>query len=181
MNGSFKILIAGTPGAGKSTAIRAVSEIRQQDAGPRDTGSALAREMAAAGVDYGELTLDEGSKLCLYGTPGPERFAFIWHILSRGVLGVIVLVDNRRPDPLADLDAYLQAFASHAERMPCVVAVCRMDAQPRPDLDAYARQLQQRGVLCPVVAADVRDAVQVAGLIELLLLQLQALAETGNP
>lgn len=180
MNGSLKILIAGTPGAGKSTSIHAVSEFRPQAADLRDNRTALASEMARAGMDYGELTLDNGSKLCLYGTPAAERFGFIWRILSRGALGLIVLVDNRRPDPLADLDAHLRALTAHPERMPCVVAVCRMDAQPRPDLDDYARQLQQHGVLCPVVAADVRDAVQVAGLIELLLLQLQAVADAGT-
>lgn len=181
MSGSLKILIAGTPGAGKSTAIRAVSEIPPQTAELRGTGTALAREMGTPGMDYGELTLDNGSKLYLYATPAAERFAVIWRILSHGALGLIVLVDNRRPDPLADLDACLQALTTHPGRLPCVVAVCRMDAQPRPDLDAYARQLQQRGVLCPVVAADVRDTAQVAGLIELLLLQLQAVADAGNP
>lgn len=179
MNRSLKILISGTTGSGKTTAIRSVSEIRPLDTDVPNTDPALAKAMTTTGLDYGELTLDNGSKLCLYGTPGQRRFEFMWRILSRGALGVILLADNRRPDPLTDLDVYLRAFTSATERTPCVVAVGHMDIQPRPDLDAYARRLQQRDVLCPVVATDVREAAQVAGLIELLLLQMDAIAAPG--
>ncbi len=181
MSRNLKILFSGTTGAGKSTAIRAVSQIRPVDTDVRNTDPALAKQMTTVGMDYGELMLDDGSRLCLYGTPGQERFAFMWRILSRGALGVILLADNRRPDPLADLDVYLQAFTSAPERTPCVVAVGRLDVQPQPDLDAYAQHLHQRGVLCPVVAADVRDAAQVAQLIELLLLQMEAIAGASTP
>lgn len=181
MNRSLKILISGTAGSGKTTAIRSISEIRPVDTDVRNTDPALAKAMTTTGLDYGELTLDNGSKLCLYGTPGQRRFDFMWRILSRGALGVILLADNRRPDPLTDLDIYLRAFTMSPERTPCVVAVGHLESHPRPDLDAYSRRLQQRGVLCPVVAADVRHAAQVAGLIELLLLQMDALAAHPAP
>lgn len=179
----LKILISGTTGAGKSTAIRAVSEIKPVDTDVRNTDPGLAKALTTAGLDYGELTLDNGSRLCLYGTPGQGRFNFMWRILSRGALGVILLVDNRRPDPLADLDVYLNAFLLPLEHMPCVVAVGHMDTQTQthPDLEIYIQHLQERDVLCPVVAADVRDAAQVAGLIELLLLQVETVASGSTP
>lgn len=172
-----KILITGTTGAGKTTAIRAVSEIVPVSTDVRNTDPLVAKALTTAGMDYGELTLDNGEKLRLYGTPGQERFDFMWRILARGALGVIVLVDNSRPAPLADLDVYLRAFASTIREAACVVAVGRMDTHGEPDLDQYALHLQAQGVLCPVVAVDVRDAAQVAGLMELLLLQIEAREE----
>jgi signal recognition particle receptor subunit beta len=102
------------------------------------------------------------------------RFDFMWHILARGALGVVVLIDNSRPDPLADLDVYLDGFAELIAQTACVVAVGRMEAHPQPDIDAYARRMQARGVLCPVLAANVTDPRQVVQLLELLLLQLEA-------
>lgn len=181
MSGGLKILVSGTAGAGKSTAVRAISEIVPVNTDVRNTDPRLAKELTTAGLDYGELTLDNGSKLHLYGTPGQERFDFMWRVLSRGALGVILLMDNRRPAPMQDLDIYLNAFTRAKEHMPCVVAVGHMDAQALPDLEAYASHLQQRGVLCPVVATDVRDAAQVAGLIDLLLLQIDACAQEHTP
>lgn len=61
-------------------------------------------------MDYGEPTLDEGGKVYLYGTPGQRRFDFMCHILTKGALELIVLVDNTHPDPMEELDYF---FESH--------------------------------------------------------------------
>ncbi|MES2972236.1 MAG: ATP/GTP-binding protein [Pseudomonadota bacterium] len=173
-----KILFTGTTGAGKTTAIGSVSEVPPLSTDVRNTDATFAKAMTTAGLDYGEITLDNGEKLRLYGTPGQKRFDFMWSILSRGALGLVILIDNSRPDPLEDLDVYLAGFARLIQEASCVVAVGRMEQHGTPDLEAFALRLESRGVLCPVLPIDVRDAQQVTQLLELLLLQLES--RTGN-
>jgi signal recognition particle receptor subunit beta len=169
-----KILFTGTMGAGKTTAIGAVSESPPVRTEARNTDTEVDKATTTVGLDYGELTLDNGETLRLYGTPGQKRFDFMWKILARGALGVVILVDNSRPDPLADLEVYLDGFAELIEKTACVVAVGRMETHPEPDLDAYARRMQDKGVMCPVLPANVTDPQQVVQLLELLLIQLEA-------
>lgn len=168
-----KILFTGVTGAGKTTAIGMVSEIAPLSTDVRNTDAGLAKQMTTVGLDYGEVTLDNGDKLRLYGTPGQKRFDFMWKILSPGALGLIVLIDNSQPQPLADLDLYLDGFAQLIADTACVVAVGRMETHPVPGLEQFATHLQSRGLLCPVIPADVRDQAQVLQLLDLLLLQLE--------
>ena len=172
-----KILFSGTTGAGKTTAIGQVSEIPPMSTDVRNTDTGLSKEMTTVGMDYGEVTLDNGDKLRLYGTPGQKRFDFMWKILSKGALGLIILIDNSQADPLADLDTYLHGFAQLIEDTACVVAVGRTEAHATPDLEQFANHMATRGIICPVLAADVRDGQQVTQLLELLLLQLETKME----
>lgn len=176
-----KILFTGTTGAGKTTAIRAVSEVRTIDTDVRNTDPDIAKAMTTAGMDYGELTLAGGEKLRLYGTPGQHRFDFMWGILARGALGLVILVDNSQPDPLGDLDAYVEGFRDLIQRQACVVGIGRMETHPEPSVDAYALRLESRGVLCPVLPTDVRHRENVVELLEVLLLQLEAKSEESRP
>lgn len=168
-----KILFTGTTGAGKTTAIAAISEVPPMTTDVRNTDTGLAKSMTTVGMDYGEVTLEGGDKLRLYGTPGQKRFDFMWKILSTGALGLIILIDNRQNAPLDDLDMYLDGFAELIKNTACVVAVGRMDTHPLPDLEQFSSHLQTRGVLCPVLPTDVRDPAQVLQLLDLLLLQLE--------
>lgn len=169
-----KILFSGTTGAGKTTAIGAVSEIPPLSTDVKNNDSGLSKNMTTVGLDYGEVTLEGGDKLRLYGTPGQQRFDFMWKILSRGALGLIILIDNRQPDPLADLDMYLDGFAALIEETACVVAVGRTEVRAQPGIEQFAEHMELRGVLCPVLPADVRDPAQVLQLLELLLVQLES-------
>jgi len=172
----LKILISGPPGAGKSTAIRNISEVAPVNTDVLNTDPELTKELTTAGLDYGELTLDCGDRLLLYGTPGQERFDFMWQILSRGALGIIILLDSRRHDAVADLDMYLGATMRNpagAAHTACVVAFTHADQAHPPDLERVALHLQSRGVLCPVVTSDVRQREAVLTLMDLLLLQLE--------
>lgn len=169
-----KILFTGTMGAGKTTAISAISEIVPISTDVRNSDTSVIKPMTTVGLDYGEVTLENGEKLRLYGTPGQIRFDFMWKILSRGALGLIILIDNSRPDPLADLDMYLNGFAELIERTSCVIGVGKMEAHPIPDLDMFSKFLGDKGLLCPVLPADVRNADQVLQLLDLLLVQLES-------
>ena len=170
---THKILFTGTAGAGKTTAIAAVSEIPPLNTDVVNHDDQLGKPTTTVGLDYGELTLEGGEKLRLYGTPGQMRFDFMWQILARGALGLVILVDNRRPNPLADLDDYVKGFEELIKTTACVVAVGRLDTHPKPSIEDFADHLQAQGLLCPVLQADVRDSVQVAQLLELLMLQLE--------
>jgi signal recognition particle receptor subunit beta len=172
-----KILFTGTTGAGKTTAIGVVSEVSTMNTDVLNTDALVDKATTTVGLDYGEMTLDNGDKLRLYGTPGQQRFDFMWEILSRGALGLIILIDNRSVDPLADLDMYVDGFAQLIDEMACVVAIGRMETHPEPSIERYAQHLEARGLLCPVLPTDVREAIQVAELLELLMLQLEAKQE----
>lgn len=169
-----KILFTGVTGSGKTTAIAAVSEIAPLSTDVRNTDAGVGKRMTTVGLDYGELTLDNRDKLRLYGAPGQQRFDFMWTILSRGALGLIILIDNSQPDPLADLDLYLTGFTQLIADTACVVAIGRTETHTRPDMDQFASLLAARGVFCPVLPCDVRESAQVIQLLELLLLQLEA-------
>jgi signal recognition particle receptor subunit beta len=173
MSTEQKILFTGTMGAGKTTAIAAISEIKPLNTDVRNNDLSVGKTMTTVGLDYGELTIGEDEKLRLYGTPGQQRFDFMWKILARGALGVVILVDNSRPDPLADLDVYLDGFADLIAEAACVVGVGKTESHPLPDIDAFALRMEAKGVFCPVLAIDVRDPKQVQQLLDLLLLQLE--------
>lgn len=169
----YKILFTGVAGAGKTTAIGAVSEIPPVNTDVINNDANLGKATTTVGLDYGELTLDGGDKLRLYGTPGQSRFDFMWQVLARGALGLIILIDNRRPDPFEDLDTYLEGFKDLIKTTACVVSVGRLETHPKPDLEDFAVHLESRGILCPVIPTDVRDNAQVVQLLELLMLQLE--------
>ena len=171
-----KLLFAGPMGAGKTTAIRAISQIEPISTEVENTDfieSAKAETTVA--MDYGEITLDTGDTLRLYGSPGQKRFEFMWPLLARGALGVVVLIDNSRTDPLNDLDDYLSAFTEQIGAGRVVVAVGRLDTHPQPSLDDYIAAVAGRGQFLPVVGADVRRRDDVIGVLDLLFEQIESL------
>lgn len=177
----IKLLFAGPMGAGKTTAIRSISEIEpiSTEVENTDFDESNKAETTVA-MDYGELTLDTGLKLRLYGSPGQRRFEFMWPLLAEGALGVIVLLDNSRPDPLGDLSDFLAAFGNQIGAGRVVVAVGRMDSHPQPSLDEYINAVASRGQFLPVVDADVRRRDDVIGVLDVLFEQIETLERGGT-
>lgn len=168
-----KILFSGTVGVGKTTAISAISEVPVLCTDVKNTDPSVNKQLTTVGLDYGELTLDNGDKLRLYGTPGQKRFDFMWEILSRGALGLVILIDNRHVNPFVDLDMYLDGFRELIKDTACVVAICRMETHSVPTLEQFSTHMKSRGMVCPVVPVDTRDPKQVTDLLELLTLMLE--------
>ena len=168
----YKILFSGTPGAGKTTAIGAVSEIPPVVTDVPNTDPGYAKAYTTVGLDYGQLTLDTGDCLRLFGTPGQARFDFLWRILGRNALGLIILLDNSRPNPLADLEIYINGFGDALRSMPCVIGVGRHD-QGNTALDDYGLWLMERNMILPVLPVDVRRRADVVLLIDVLLAELE--------
>jgi len=169
-----KILFTGTMGAGKTTAVQAVSEIPPVSTDVLNSDLTLGKEKTTVALDYGEVSLGRGERLRLYGTPGQERFSFMWKILADGALGLVILVDHTRPDPLADLMIYLTNFNKLIRNTACVIGISKMDASKAPSLESFIDLLQQNDVVCPVIPIDVREKKQVLWVLDLLLTQLEA-------
>lgn len=169
----YKIVFAGTMGAGKTTAITAVSEIPVTSTDVfNNAREEFNKGTTTAAMDYGEVTLAGDEKLRLYGTPGQERFDFMWPILGRGALGVVILVDGSRPDPCADVVRYATAFKECIEAGAAVVGIGR---DPSHELiERCGQALGERGFLLPVFAVDVREREDVLLLLDTLFGQLEA-------
>ena len=170
-----KIIFSGTVGAGKSTAINALSDIPpvSTEALASDDTAKLKKTTTVA-MDYGVLNLPDGEKVMLYGTPGQERFSFMWDILSEGRIGLVLLINNANTDPLSDLKGYLGAFKDFIAGTAVTVGVTHMDRAEMPGLDAYRATLAELGhqPVPAVFRVDARSRDDVAMLVKALLYTL---------
>lgn len=167
-----KIVFTGPMGAGKTTAIRAVSDIPPVSADVFNSDrECWAKASTTVALDYGRLLLEDGSSVRLFGTPGQERFDFMWEIVSRGALGTVLLIDGTSTSALADLHTYASAFQRLNPGQPLVIGVGRVSNWY---LEHYTRALQSLEIIAPVFCVDVRNRDDVLLLIETLLCILEA-------
>lgn len=171
----YKLIFTGTMGAGKTTAIAAISEIApvQTEELNSDT-SRFDKAFTTAALDYGEVTLGDGDRLRLFGTPGQERFRHMWEILAKDALGLVLLVDNDRPDPIADLGVYLEAFYELVVAGRAIVGVGRTEIRKRPSMADYRQYFSNAGITLPVLSVDVRKRTDVLLLLHVLFHQMEA-------
>ena len=130
---AVKIVVTGPFAAGKTTLIRTISEITvlSTERGITDSTRSRKNETTVA-MDFGRITIDRDLVLYLFGTPGQERFDFMWEILGEGMLGYVVLVDAEREDSLQEAAGILGAFRRMA-RVPYVVALNRSSGVDHED------------------------------------------------
>ncbi|MEU6083522.1 ATP/GTP-binding protein [Streptomyces sp. NPDC047108] len=136
---ALKILIAGGFGVGKTTMIGSVSEVppleteeymTQASLGVDDLAGTPDKETTTVAMDFGRITLDPDHVLYLFGTPGQERFWFMWDDLALGSLGAIVLADPRRmADSFASLDFFEQRGIPFAVGVNCFYGHCDFTAE----------------------------------------------------
>jgi len=122
-------------------------------------------------LDYGMIHLNN-EKIHLYGTPGQERFNFMWEILTEGGIGLVLLIDNARTDPLGDMWFFLKAFKSFIDKTKVVVGVTRMDINATPRIADYHTKLREIGLNIPVFDVDARRKRDVSLLLQSLLYSL---------
>ncbi|MDH5433011.1 MAG: ATP/GTP-binding protein [Gammaproteobacteria bacterium] len=172
----LKIVFTGTVGAGKTQAVEALSEIPVLKTDVQATDEVVdLKDSTTIAMDYGEMAISDGETLAVYGTPGQKRFAYMWDILSRNALGIVILVNNSRKDPIEDLCVYVNNFKQHIENTTAVFGVTHLDKAKNPaeEMNKYYTFFEQQGYHYPVFPVDARKRNDVNVLVESLLAMLE--------
>jgi len=159
-----KIVVAGAFGVGKTTTVRSISEIAPLTTEAEMTSLAIGVDESRAdslkttttvAMDFGCVTIDESLKLYLFGTPGQDRFGFMWDSMVRGALGALVVADSSRLD-----NCYQPVDYFERTGLPFVVAVNTFNGYTAYDLSEvrWALAVHER---VPVVAFDARRRASV--------------------
>ncbi|MCX4695104.1 ATP/GTP-binding protein [Streptomyces sp. NBC_01408] len=179
----LKIVIVGGFGAGKTTMVRSVSEIRplnteetmtQAGEAVDDTDQIASKNATTVAFDFGRITLDAHNVLYLFGAPGQERFWFLWDRLFSGTLGAVVLVDTRR---LADSWYAIDRLEHHGT--PFVVA-CNDFGGPQHTREQVRAALDLPPDV-PLVFCDARSRESAKQVLISLVQHLQTAARSHQP
>jgi uncharacterized protein len=175
----FKIVVAGGFGVGKTTLVSAISEIRplrteesltQVSVGVDDLTGVAGKTTTTVAMDFGRISMGTRLVLYLFGTPGQDRFWFMWDDLSYGALGAVVLADTRR---LSDCFPSVDYF--ERRQLPFIVAINVFDGAPDYDAEDVRIALD----LDPSVPAMLCDARQRASVKDVLITLVQYVLAAG--
>lgn len=169
-----KLVFVGEMGAGKTTAIRSISDME-----PISTEMPISDEAAleafedkshtTVALDYSSIELGDGELLHVYGVPGQAYLDFMWPIVAEGAIGVIVLVSALNPRALPSTLTLLERFRALAPDACFAVGVTCQDREPDFSFSDFRNALASEGHRLPVMWVDARETSQVDFLIKALL------------
>lgn len=165
----LKIVIVGSVGSGKTTAISTLSEGKaiSTEAAPSDH-TQLQKKSTTVAMDYANIVLDD-NQLHIYGAPGQRRFDFMNQILINKAVGLIILVSNAGSDALKEMHYYLDANSEFLKDKQAVVGVTHNDINPSPSLNEYRLSLKGQGHSWPVLKVDARKREDLLNLVSTLV------------
>lgn len=181
---AVKIVIVGGFGVGKTTMVGSVSEIRpltteetmsQASIGVDNVHRSRTKTATTVAMDFGRISISEELVLYLFGTPGQERFWFLWSGLFEGALGGVVLVDTRRIDASFDVMGRLEESG-----VPFVVAVNSFPGAPRYTAETLRAALDLPAVV-PIVTCDARERDSSRDVLMALMRYLYTMTGAGAP
>ncbi len=171
------VLVVGAMGAGKTTAITNLSDVETiRTEAKNSEKDRVDKETTTVALDYGEIALSDTDKLRLYGVPGQKRFDFMWSILKKRAVGLLVLVKNDNPNPALELLEFIEEFKEIHERGGLVVGITHSDVAPFPTHVQYQELLQKHypSVLAPVFTVDARDKDSLLTMLMVLSANVEA-------
>lgn len=168
---AVKVVVTGPFAAGKTTFIRTISDITvlSTERDVTDETSARKSETTVA-MDYGRISVDRELTLYLFGTPGQERFEFMWEILGQGMIGFVLLLDGTAESSFAEAATILTSFRATAPNVPYVVAVNQVSELD----DALAERIRRRVGLRPDDALVPCSALERESVRDVILALLSA-------
>jgi uncharacterized protein len=166
---SVKVVVTGPFNAGKTTFIKSVSEITvlSTEREVSDSSAGSGGETTVA-MDFGRITISDDVVLYIFGTPGQERFSFMWETLSEGMLGFVLLVDARDESSMTDATSIISFFRNMSS-VPFVIAANRVD--PSDGLDDIRERLGIEDSI-EILPVDARDRESVKGVLLALLYRI---------
>lgn len=166
---NYKLIFAGPVGSGKTTAIGTLSDIPPVSTDEVATDMTAQRKpMTTVAMDYGLLKLSDAEYVHLYGTPGQERFNFMWDILAEGGLGLVLLLDNTRRNTFGDMNFFIDAFWEFIKPNRVAIGITHSDVAPAPTVGDYHARLERK-INPAIFEVDARDRGDMARLVEALL------------
>ncbi len=168
---SVKVVVTGPFNAGKTTFIKSVSEITvlSTERQISDSSGEGSGETTVA-MDFGRITISDDVVLYLFGTPGQERFSFMWETLSEGMLGFVLLVDATDRDSYADARSMISFFTEMSD-VPFVVAGNKVAADDTATLTDLREKLELKESV-PLLPVDARDKDSVKAVLLGLLYRI---------
>lgn len=172
---TYKIIIAGPVGVGKTQAIQVLSDkgVVSTEAIASDHVK-LMKKTTTVAMDYGIMKLDGGHQVRLYGTPGQRRFDFMWEILSENALGLILLLNAEGEDPVDDLAYYLDSFQPLIQGSALVVGITHAENIPWDLHQRLSEYLVERGVPANVSIVDARKREDMQQLVRSLVYMISS-------
>ncbi len=164
--GRIKIVVAGSVGSGKTTAISVLSDFTPIRTESRASDTVTRKKSTTTvAMDYGEIRFNNELKVFLYGTPGQKRFDFMSQILCENAWGMLLLIDNTDNDPLAELGYYLDLFGKFLQQIHLSIGITHSDLAEKPVLKEYRDFLLKRDLPYPVMQVDARDTSSLVNLL----------------